>query len=208
MKQISFVHCGGIINLLLLTKGFVLTVYCYNITINLFFDRCYIITIFYKMLTNAKLVFNKNINENHTEAAIKHAEYLCLKKQQKFTRLRRTVFEILWEDYQPLGAYEIKQRLSIRLGKKIDPPTVYRAIEFFVDLGLVSKIESLNAYIGCPFPSSQRSYIFLICENCKNVAEVSTTSLDNSIALLMEKLKFKLRKQHIEVRGLCSKCTP
>ena len=93
------------------------------------------------MLTNAKLVFNKNINEKHTEAAIKHAEYLCLQKQQKFTSLRRTVFEILWEDYQPLGAYEIKQRLSMRLGKKIDPPTVYRAIEFFVDLGLANKIE-------------------------------------------------------------------
>ncbi|MEC7455713.1 MAG: transcriptional repressor, partial [Pseudomonadota bacterium] len=102
------------------------------------------------MLTNAKLVFNKNINEKHTEAAIKHAEYLCLQKQQKFTSLRRTVFEILWEDYQPLGAYEIKERLSMRLGKKIDPPTVYRAIEFFVDLGLANKIESLNAYIGCP----------------------------------------------------------
>ena len=72
------------------------------------------------MLTNAKLVFNKNINEKHTEAAIKHAEYLCLQKQQKFTSLRRTVFEILWEDYQPLGAYEIKQRLSMRLGRKID----------------------------------------------------------------------------------------
>ena len=160
------------------------------------------------MLTNAKLVFNKNINEKHTEAAIKHAEYLCLQKQQKFTSLRRTVFEILWEDYQPLGAYEIKQRLSMRLGKKIDPPTVYRAIEFFVDLGLANKIESLNAYIGCPFPSSQRSYIFLICENCKNVAEVSTGSLDNSLAVIMEKLKFKLRKQHIEVRGICSKCSP
>ena len=46
------------------------------------------------MLTNAKLVFNKNINEKHTEAAIKHAEYLCLQKQQKFTSLRRTVFEL------------------------------------------------------------------------------------------------------------------
>ena len=208
MKQISFVHCGRIINLLLLTKGFVLTVQCYTITNNLFSHKCYIITRLNNMLTNAKLVFNKNINEKHTEAAIKHAEYLCLQKQQKFTSLRRTVFEILWEDYQPLGAYEIKQRLSMRLGRKIDPPTVYRAIEFFVDLGLANKIESLNAYIGCPFPSSQRSYIFLICENCKNVAEVSTGSVDNSLALIMEKLKFKLRKQHIEVRGICSKCSP
>jgi Fur family zinc uptake transcriptional regulator len=73
---------------------------------------------------------------------------------------------------------------------------------------LANKIESLNAYIGCPFPSSQRSYIFLICENCKNVAEVSTGSVDNSLALIMEKLKFKLRKQHIEVRGICSRCSP
>ena len=111
------------------------------------------------------------------------------KNNKKFTSLRRTVFEILWEDYQPLGAYEIKQRLSMRLGKKIDPPTVYRAIEFFVDLGLANKIESLNAYIGCPFPSSQRSYIFLICENCKNVAEVSTGSLDNSNSINYGKIK-------------------
>ena len=86
--------------------------------------------------------------------------------------------------------------------------TSYNGIEFFVDLGLANKIESLNAYIGCPFPSSQRSYIFLICENCKNVAEVSTGSVDNSLALIMEKLKFKLRKQQIEVSGICSKCSP
>ena len=72
------------------------------------------------MLTNAKLVFNKNINEKHTSSN-KACGISLFKKQQKFTSLRRTVFEILWEDYQPLGAYEIKQRLSIRLGEKNRP---------------------------------------------------------------------------------------
>ena len=80
-------------------------------------------------------------------AAIAHAEVLCAARAQRLTPMRRHVLEALLDSHRPLGAYEIIERLG-RHGRPA-PITVYRALDFLRDNGLVHRIESRNAFVAC-----------------------------------------------------------
>ena len=115
------------------------------------------------MLTNTRLVHGQHDHSRCIDAALSRAEDLCQKKNAKLTPTRATVLSILWQSHRPLGAYQVQDRLSKIMGKPTAPPTVYRAIEFLLRLGLIHRLPSLNAYIGCPFPNSEHSNLFMIC---------------------------------------------
>jgi Fur family zinc uptake transcriptional regulator len=106
------------------------------------------------MLTNSRLVHQPHDHGRCINAALSRANNLCLEKGVRLTPTREAVLRLLWQSHQPLGAYQVQGQLSKLTGKSIAPPTVYRAIEFLSDLGLVHRLASLNAYIGCPFPNS------------------------------------------------------
>ena len=67
---------------------------------------------------------------------------LCGARGVQLTTLRRQILELLWESGRPTGAYELIEALEIRDSRPVGPPTVYRALEFLVSQGLVSKIEA------------------------------------------------------------------
>jgi len=104
-------------------------------------------------------------------AAIAHAEMLCAARAQRLTPMRRHVLEALLGSHRPLGAYEIIERLAGR-----GPPapiTVYRALDFLRDNGLVHRIESRNAFVACVHnhAGDDDLIVFLICERCGAVGE-------------------------------------
>ena len=80
-------------------------------------------------------------HERCTADALKHAEVLCAQRAQRLTPIRRQVLEVLLESHKPLGAYEIMDRSSVRGGRPA-PITIYRALDFLRDNGLVHRIES------------------------------------------------------------------
>src|SRR6478736_321088 len=105
-------------------------------------------------------------------AAIAHAEMLCAARAQRLTPMRRHVLEALLGSHRPLGAYEIIERLA-RHGRPA-PITVYRALDFLRDNGLVHRIESRNAFVACVHNHlSGDLVVFLICERCGAVGEAS-----------------------------------
>ena len=85
-------------------------------------------------------------------------------------------------------------------------PTIYRAIEFLQQLGLIHRISSLNAYIGCPFPGSEHSDLFMICNQCGSTAELALNGINNQLAEASRKAGFVLESQSLELFGLCPQC--
>ena len=73
------------------------------------------------------------------------------------TALRRRILELLWASGRPTGAYELIEAVTRRDSRPVGPPTVYRALEFLMLQGLVSRIESLNAYVPCVHPVSSET---------------------------------------------------
>ncbi len=105
------------------------------------------------------------------EVQLQEAEAACLRRGAKLTPLRRQVLELILEAEAPVGAYALLDRLKAdRPGAA--PPTVYRALDFLLEHGLVHKVERLNAFIGCAEAGHGQAHDhghphqFLICRRC------------------------------------------
>jgi len=106
--------------------------------------------------------------------------------------------------HRPRGAYDILEDLATG-GKKPAPLTVYRALDFLVEHGLVHRLESLNAFIGCPHPGGGHASQFLVCERCGTATELNDPGVAAAIARSAEALGFEVGRPIVEVRGLCPK---
>ena len=80
---------------------------------------------------------------------------ICEGRGVRMTALRKRVLELLWASGRPTGAYELIEAIKLGNSRPVGPPTVYRALEFLMVQGLVSRIESLNAYVPCIHPRAR-----------------------------------------------------
>jgi Fur family zinc uptake transcriptional regulator len=133
------------------------------------------------------------------------AEAMCGARGLRLTKLRRRVLELVCASHEPIKAYDLLDRLrEERRGAA--PPTVYRALDFLRRQGLVHKIQSLNAFVGCGEPGHGGNGQFLICRDCGEVAEMDDPALVDLLAVQAHRAGFAAENQTIEVRGLCAGC--
>ncbi len=158
------------------------------------------------MLSNSKAAHYKHDHQRCISAAIKHGKSLCAASNTRLTPIREAVLSLIWQSHKPLGAYTIVDQLPAVLGKRVLAPTVYRAIDFLLEMHLIHRIASLNAYIGCPFPGSSHSDMFLICKVCGTAAECSAPSVNDAISRTTLKTGFQIESQSLEIIGLCPAC--
>jgi Fur family zinc uptake transcriptional regulator len=137
--------------------------------------------------------------------ALVRAEELCARRDVRLTALRRRVLELIWQSHAPVGAYQLMEMLGRERGP-VAPPTVYRAVDFLSAQGLVHRIESLNAFIGCPWPAAGHQAYFLICGRCGMVAELADARLDTALDQVAAEAGFRVEARRIEVSGICAQC--
>ncbi len=140
------------------------------------------------------------------ETALKNARELCHRKKQKLTATREKVLQLVWDSHKPVGAYSIMESLAKGEQKQVAPPTVYRALDFLLELGLIHRINSLNAYIGCQDPSHEHHCYFLICTACNLAIEADPEIFQGAVSQLQTKSGFDIRQQNMELNGLCQHC--
>ncbi len=89
------------------------------------------------------------------------------------------------------------------------PPQVYRALERLRALGLVHRIESLNAFVACCHPDHDHApaTIFAICEDCGTVSEIENEAIAGRLETVAGEADFKLSRSAIELKGQCGDCT-
>jgi Fur family zinc uptake transcriptional regulator len=73
-------------------------------------------------------------------------------------------------------------------------------------VGLVHKIESLNAFIGCLQSEKQHQTAILICDHCKNAHEIEATQIYEDLFVLSQAQNFRVNKIMLELRGVCDDC--
>lgn len=146
--------------------------------------------------------------QNHHDcatSALAHAEAVCIARGARLTPIRRAVLTEIWANHEATKAYDLIARLSSE-GSLIKPPTVYRALDFLLAHGLIHRIESLNAFIGCHHPDTQHQAILMICDRCGTINEAASEALNGILSALTHAEKFKVTHQSIELHGLCSTC--
>ena len=137
--------------------------------------------------------------------AVKTADALCTGRGVRLTKLRRRVLELVWTSHAPIGAYDVLRRLS-QEHDGAAPPTVYRALDFLLEQGLIHRIESLNAFVGCADPVEAHASQFLICQDCGAAAELQDPAINRVLARSAGSLGFLVKDKTVELRGLCAQC--
>ncbi|KPB69986.1 Zinc uptake regulation protein [Pseudomonas syringae pv. cilantro] len=139
-------------------------------------------------------------------SALAEADALCTKQGLRLTTLRRRVLELVWQSHKPLGAYDILAVLSEEDGRRAAPPTVYRALDFLLENGLVHRIASLNAFTGCNHPTHAHQGQFLICRVCHAAIELQHPAISASVVDAAAGVGFAVEGQTVEIVGVCAGC--
>jgi Fur family zinc uptake transcriptional regulator len=137
--------------------------------------------------------------------ALQRAEALCEQRSVRLTPIRRRVLELVWHSHAPIGAYAILDQLKTN-DRSAAPPTVYRALDFLLEHGLVHRLESLNAFIGCDHPEDRHVSQFLICTSCRQAIEVADPAIFDAAKSCAQQQGFKATRLTIEIEGLCPRC--
>ncbi len=129
------------------------------------------------------------------------AERLCAQAGVRLTPLRRRVLDLVARAGGPVKAYDLLSQID-RSRTNAKPPTVYRALDFLMEAGLVHKVEALNAYVACPQAGHGHAAVLYVCERCASVSEVlgARPGQEN------KPKGFKVKRSVVEHYGVCAKC--
>lgn len=145
----------------------------------------------------------------HTHASadglIAQAERLCAERRLQLTPLRRRVFAALAGSDAPLGAYDLVERLGAE--RRIAPISVYRALDFLIEAGLIHRIATQNSYLPCHHShDTHEATLFLVCKTCGHVDEVSSPDVARGIDGTAAAAGFRTGHQPVEIEGECQTC--
>lgn len=138
-------------------------------------------------------------------ALLCHAENVCRERGVAFTPIRRQVFELLCRHQRPVGAYELLDELK-RSRPKAAPVTVYRALDFLLDVGLAHKVNALNAFTACRGSDQAHKGLMLICSRCFKLIELEDRKVENTIRRSAADFQFQTSDEPVEVVGTCADC--
>jgi Fur family zinc uptake transcriptional regulator len=158
------------------------------------------------LIAKAPLACLPHDHSHCVSSALAEAQSLCAQRGVRLTALRLRVLELVWHSHKPLGAYDILAVLSETDGRRAAPPTVYRALDFLQENGLVHRLASLNAFVGCSHPEHPHQGQFLICRTCHTSIELEHSTIGAAIISSAANVGFSVESQTVEVLGLCANC--
>ncbi|MBF0561812.1 MAG: transcriptional repressor [Alphaproteobacteria bacterium] len=138
-------------------------------------------------------------------AALDAADGLCARRGVRLTTLRRRVLELVWGQHEPVGAYLLLEGLKAE-GRQAAPPTVYRALDFLLEQGLIHRIAHLNAFVGCRQPELPHTGQFLVCRRCGIAAEMDDSKVRAAIEHGARAAGFTVHNSVVEIEGVCARC--
>lgn len=140
------------------------------------------------------------------EAQIATVKLACQSQGLRFTTLREQVYRLILLAAQPIGAYELLDRLQSTSEKVIAPPTVYRSLDFLLSHGFIHQLNSSKAFFACSQPNDRHVAAFLICKCCGDVQEFSYQPIQTMLKQVEHSTKFNIQASIIELAGICQRC--
>ncbi len=129
-------------------------------------------------------------------------------RKLRFTDLREQVFTEIASTRGSVGAYDILESLAEK-GTRLAPISVYRSIDALMDVGVIHRLESKNAFFACRRHEHGKKGrpIFLFCEKCGGVSEVVAQTIFDTINELSDEVGFDAKVKFVEVSGVCADCS-
>lgn len=159
-------------------------------------------------LAKSNLHNQQSSEHNHNKCvseALGTAEHLCVERGVQLTPIRHKVLELIWESHKAVKAYELLDRLKPQQ-QAAKPATIYRALDFLIEQGLIHRVESLNAFVGCRCSGHHHEQLLLICKCCHEVEERPAPNVMLALSQEFKQAGFMVHSKAIEVHGICAKC--
>ena len=120
------------------------------------------------------------------------------------THNQRLVYECLQASQHALSAYDILD--SLRAAGVKAPAQIYRALNKLIELELVHRIESLNAFVACEHADNNCDSILAVCDNCGIVSELEFPHFAQQLRKFGDRSGFSVQETVIELKGYCADC--
>ena len=141
---------------------------------------------------------------------IVNTEYLlnfCLKKKKSLTPSRALVIKTLSKHKKPRSAYELRDEINKNKDVRINISQIYRVLEFWIDLGLIHKISSINKFLLCITPDAKHTHVLNYCTVCERVFETCNKQMGLNFKKSAAKLNLAFNNtRSIEIPVICPKC--
>lgn len=120
------------------------------------------------------------------------------------TSQRLAIYRALETAKDPLTAYELKDRVNHLSNESFNISTIYRVLDFWIELGLIHKIDSSNTFIVCNDEHRNHVHVLQRCTQCQSVKESCEIS---SLIKMPDSESFHVDiHQVIEIQGQCGEC--
>lgn len=152
---------------------------------------------------------SQHLQHDHTKCvseALGIAEQLCVVRGVQLTPIRHQVLELIWDSHKAVKAYDLLDRIR-PLQNAAKPATIYRALDFLIEQGLIHRVESLNAFVGCNCSGHQHELLLLICKHCNEVEERPAPKVMEALNGEFSNAGFVPYSKAIEAQGICGRCS-
>lgn len=142
---------------------------------------------------------------HNTEAVIAAARKHCEKRGARLTPIREQILSLVLNYPDVVKAYDVLTDLQ-KIRGHAAPPTVYRALDFLVDVGILHRTESLNGFIFCADFEHEHVSVITNCRDCGRTEEVPAEKLMENLLNFCTDIGFLLSAEPIVLLGLCAHC--
>ena len=115
------------------------------------------------------------------------------------------MLELLLRHGRSIKAYELLDAIKAE-HQGAAPPTVYRALDFLVEEGLIHRLDAVNAWSACHDAAGAPHDLLVVCTHCGAVAEISDPAMSRQLAERVARTGFALATHETEIRALCPDC--
>jgi len=146
---------------------------------------------------------NHKVNIDHLIASV---QKMANERGERMTDVRRDVLMALSLLKEPRGAYQILADINKKRTVKLSAMSLYRTLDFLIEIGVVIKLESHNTYQLCGERGHNHSHLIMICDVCGEARDVNDSSASKTLLNLARKHSHVLSHHVVELHGSCVDC--
>ena len=139
-------------------------------------------------------------------ATLARVEQFCRAQRQRMTPVRRQILSLILAYPDVIKAYDVLADLK-KIQPNAAPPTVYRALDFFVAIGVLHRAEALNGFVFCPNFDQPHLSIILSCRNCGTTYEANAPAIIAELERFCREQGFELQAGPLVLRGYWQECS-
>jgi len=152
-----------------------------------------------------------SIMTERIQKIIEQAKEACLKHGSHLTPKRQTLLLSLIKSGRALSAYELVKYSKNEYNEVIPAMSAYRILDFFQQIHLVHKLNSVNKFTICSHiledDDKSQGSLFLICHQCHRVKELHINkSIINALEKEIGEQEFHIITRQLELKCQCEAC--